>query len=227
MAMGMAMGGKAMGGMGMSGGSTMGKTMGGTMGCSAGELRDELEEAILAVWEQQSGLFTGSLDLDDILDSIRITSTTESGGNNVHTVVIEYKPESPIDHLQFIAAAQQAVAAGAITSSYCGCSPLIDITAESAQYNPAGPNALRRGRCRGGFTGRRHEREAAPLVSPARAVAQTAASPVSAVGAAVLVAVVAAAVIVVRISRASSGRVEEEVSEPTGVLINKDGHNQA
>jgi hypothetical protein len=73
-----------------------------------------------------------SVPFDDIVDSIT-TTTVWTGIFWSHTIVIEYKPEAPIDHVTFSAA---ALANTDHEVDYCGCTVNLSVTADvQSSYN--------------------------------------------------------------------------------------------
>jgi hypothetical protein len=80
-----------------------------------------MASALIAEWAASS-IFSPSppgIPFDDVVATVDVTSIVVGGSAWEHTIVIQYKPESPISHVAF-EDAQQAFA-GPHTVDYCGC----------------------------------------------------------------------------------------------------------
>jgi len=90
------------------------------------------EDEFRVVWS--SSTIFNSVPFDDIVDSITTTSVW-TGNIWSHTFVIEYKPEAPIDHVTFSAAALE-LANTDHEVDYCGCAVNLSVTADvQSSYN--------------------------------------------------------------------------------------------
>jgi len=90
------------------------------------------EDEFRVVWS--SSTIFNSVPFDDIVDSITTTSVW-TGNIWSHTFVIEYKPESPIDHVTFSAAALD-LANTDYEVDYCGCTVALSVMADvQSSYN--------------------------------------------------------------------------------------------
>ena len=155
----------------------------------------------------------------DIIGSVSVSSAVV-GLNWVHSITLEFRPESPLDHIEFSLAGQSFI--GSHTVSYCGCSVTVSVVESTASYNMAeletpGKSA-KSPKCKGAYTVPKAGKKAS--MSIAAPLAATQASTTSSVVIAtvvVAVAIVAVGLLVVqrRIRRAVTTDYNEEVKPPT------------
>ena len=112
-----------------------------------------IEEAFRDLWASNS--IFASVAFDDMVKSIT-TRTVWAGSVWSHTIEIEYKPEAPVDHVTFTAAALDLVNTVYNNVAYCGCSVTLSITDEvQSSYNtevsPLGKFG-KSGKCKHAFT---------------------------------------------------------------------------
>jgi hypothetical protein len=92
-----------------------------------------VEDVFREVWSTTS--IFDSVSFDDIVESIT-TTTVWTGSVWSHTFEIEYKPESPINHVTFNAAALDLIDAVYNNVVYCGCSVTLSVTDDvQSSYN--------------------------------------------------------------------------------------------
>eukprot|EP00035_Acanthoeca_spectabilis_P018414 m.391093 g.391093 ORF g.391093 m.391093 type:complete len:348 (-) comp16759_c2_seq1:92-1135(-) len=101
--------------------------------------------------------FIRAWSADPIFDHVRFrdvkrhvsVSSVADGTAWVHTVTIQYKPETPLSHTDLNAAAAAFIAAGPIELSFCMCTQEIIIESFTSSYIMAEPrDSLPDGRCR-------------------------------------------------------------------------------
>jgi hypothetical protein len=93
--------------------------------------RGTLLESFTALWASND-IFS-SVPLNDMLMGISTDSEWDDDRNLwVHTYTIEYKPESPVDHVVFGSAANELIGALSGGLPYCGCRPIVTI--DDARY---------------------------------------------------------------------------------------------
>lgn len=98
-----------------------------------------------AVWEVESHLFDGTAyTLDDILRSVVAEGAWEEAESRSVHVEITYKPESPVDHVTYPAAAQALWEVEELSVTYCGCSYSVVIHESSSFYNQATEEDVKR-----------------------------------------------------------------------------------
>jgi hypothetical protein len=91
------------------------------------------EDVFREVWSTTS--IFDSVSFDDIVESIT-TTTVWTGSVWSHMFEIEYKPESPINHVTFNAAALDLIDAVYNNVVYCGCSVTLSVTDDvQSSYN--------------------------------------------------------------------------------------------
>ena len=109
------------------------------------------EDEFRVVWS--SSTIFNSVPFDDIVDSITTTSVW-TGNIWSHTFVIEYKPEAPIDHVTFSAAALE-LANTDHEVDYCGCAVNLSVTADvqsSYNMNASPGKSGKSGKCKNAYT---------------------------------------------------------------------------
>lgn len=89
----------------------------------------------MVIWAANDYFASAAVSLDDVVDSI----TAESEWNVadsvwVHTITIEYKPESPLSHIDIDVAARQLIGTLSGGLSYCGCNPSVAVLAVDYSY---------------------------------------------------------------------------------------------
>jgi hypothetical protein len=156
----------------------------------------------------------------DIIGSVSVSSAVV-GLNWAHSITLEFRSESPLDHIEFSLAGQSFI--GSQTISYCGCSVVVSVVESTASYNMAeletpGKSSAKSPKCKGAYTVPRAGKKASMSVAAPLAVTQ--ASTTSSVVIAtvvVAVAIVAVGLLVVqrRIRRAVTADNNEEVKPPT------------
>jgi hypothetical protein len=177
--------------------------------CSKGS--DSFEEAIVSLWNgalAAQNVFVDAIHtLSDIVADIEVTSTYDAVNTQwVHSIIIVYKPESPLDQAVFGQAAADLVNAAATELPYCSCSPVFDVVHQTRAYEmaevetPSSSSSSSPKKCKGalrtskGKANRLHQAGSTDAVSAASS---------SAIVAVAVVAVVAVAVFVVRQRRAA------------------------
>jgi len=107
--------------------------------------------------------FTDSTELMSIVDATTVTvsrdwatdTTSQCSTTCMDRIVeieVEYKPESPADRDAFLAAANRLADAGWHSTEYCGCTTRINVRENhDYQFNHVGPNAAKKGKCKGAY----------------------------------------------------------------------------
>jgi hypothetical protein len=139
--------------------------MGGSVdSCYSTGLGDAVATLFSAVASGRSllGSVNGVLvTLDDILDTTIVSSAdgvTEVAQTEVTaevTVELTFKPESPLDHSEFAAAAVDWVAEGTwpMQVNFCGCNSALMLTAATSRYDIEDATSSKKAKkCKGAFT---------------------------------------------------------------------------
>jgi hypothetical protein len=97
--------------------------------------------------------------LSDIVADIEVTSTYDAENTQwVHSILIVYKPESPLDQAVFGQAAADLVNAAAAELPYCSCSPVFNVVDQTRAYEMAevetssSSSSSSSKRCKGAFS---------------------------------------------------------------------------
>jgi hypothetical protein len=128
---------------GTSGASTAsGKkgTSGKSPTCGKGTV--SFEDAFVSLWNGAlvaQNVFVDAIHtLSDIVADIEVTSTYDAENTQwVHSILIVYKPESPLDQAVFGQAAADLVNAAAAELPYCSCSPVFNVVDQTRAYEMA------------------------------------------------------------------------------------------
>jgi hypothetical protein len=108
-----------------------------------------IEDAFRVVWSSSTTF--SSVSFDDIVDSITTTSVW-TGSIWSHTFVIEYKPESPIDHITLSDAATDFANTVYNSVVYCGCSVTLSVTDEVQSSYNLDVSSKKSGKCNHAYT---------------------------------------------------------------------------
>eukprot|EP00035_Acanthoeca_spectabilis_P004370 m.102643 g.102643 ORF g.102643 m.102643 type:complete len:421 (+) comp12547_c0_seq2:195-1457(+) len=198
-------------------------------GKSCRDRHANIGEAFLSLWESQAVFTTaeqnGEFTADGVINGDpEVTSVWDNVNNQwVHTVVVEYRPESPISHLDLVAAARNMASSFSVT--LCDCSVVVDVDFSTSGYIMATDDSFtpKGGKCKGRYTPKKSPKsKKSPKFGALVAVSTTtAATGVVGVG---MVAVMALGVVVkvaIRRHRSNPHDVDERtalVASPTACL---------
>lgn len=93
--------------------------------------------------------------LHDIIHDVTVTSDYDTVSSTwSHTFEVEYKPESPIDHVDFAAAGRELADNSATSISYCGCDTTVRVASHQSSYDLTGAFTGKSSpkKCKGGFS---------------------------------------------------------------------------
>jgi hypothetical protein len=108
-----------------------------------------VEEVFREVWSPND--IFASVSFDDMVKSIT-TTTVWTGSVWSHTLEIEYKPEAPIDHVTFNAAALDLINTVYNNVVYCGCSVTLSVTDDVQSSYNVDVSPRKSGKCKHAYT---------------------------------------------------------------------------
>lgn len=172
------------------------------------------EDAFRSLWASQAIFAT--VPFGDIVDHITVTSVWDGANSQwIHTVEIEYKPESPLSHVAFSTAARTLVGS-ALVIEYCGCTVTITITDTYSGYNMATgstPPKSKSPKCKGAYRPPKGMAKKSTLTPIAATSSATTTTTVVAAVAVVSVVVVAAIGFAISRRRVTTTTVTDESGE--------------
>jgi hypothetical protein len=191
------------------------------MSPSCGKGDSGFQDAVLGLLNDAlvaGGVFLGGMyTLDDIVDDVEVASTYAAGTMLwTHTILVTYKPESPLDQAVFGAAAAALVDATAAPMSYCTCSPTFSVIGETRAYEMAEietSSSSSPKKCKGAFSAPKSSKKRTRRGSAATSEAAVSSGSLGVIVAAALVVVAAVAVLAVRQRRAAVAGASHSLAE--------------